>query len=291
MALTALAQRSVRASQRARWWIVVLGMFGAALFFGDGVITPAISVLGAVEGLEVLAPALSHWVVPISRGDRVPAVRVPESRHRQGRRGVRAGDAGVVHRAGRARRVADRCSIRGVLRAISPCYAVEFFHTSTGAAFFALGAVVLCITGAEALYADMGHFGKRPIRWSWFGLVLPALVLNYFGQGALLMRQSAAGRESVLSDGALVAADPDDRAGHRRRRDRVAGGHFRRVLGDARGDPARLSAAHGSAPHLARNARADLSAVDQPHAAGADAGGRDRFPHRRTTSAPRTASP
>jgi KUP system potassium uptake protein len=186
MALTALAQRSVRSSQRARWWIVVLGLFGAALFFGDGVITPAISVLGAVEGLEVLAPGLAHWVVPLSaliivalfafqnRGTgKVGAVFAPVMLVWF----LSLAMLGVWH-------VAQNPS---VLRALSPYYAIDFFVHARWTAFFALGSVILAITGAEALYADMGHFGKRPIRWSWFGFVLPALVLNYFGQGALLI--------------------------------------------------------------------------------------------------------
>jgi len=191
MALTALAQRSVRSSQRARWWIIVLGLFGAALFFGDGVITPAISVLGAVEGLEVLEPRLAHWVVPLSalivlllfafqnRGTgRVGAVFAPVMLLWF----IVLAVLGVWHIA----------QSPGVLRAIAPYYAIEFFLHQGWVAFFALGTVVLCITGAEALYADMGHFGKKPIRWSWFGLVLPALVLNYFGQGALLIGNPAA---------------------------------------------------------------------------------------------------
>ncbi|MFI4969764.1 MAG: potassium transporter Kup [Lysobacterales bacterium] len=186
MALTALAQRSVRSSQRARWWIVMLGLFGAALFFGDGVITPAISVLGAVEGLEVLAPGLRHWVVPASaviivllfafqnRGTgRVGAVFAPVMIVWF----VTLAALGVWHIAQHP----------AVLRALSPYYAIRFFALEHWTAFFALGSVILAITGAEALYADMGHFGKKPIRWSWFGFVLPALVLNYFGQGALLI--------------------------------------------------------------------------------------------------------
>ena len=186
MALTALAQRSVRSSQQARWWIIVLGLFGASLFFGDGVITPAISVLGAVEGLEVLAPALSHWVVPLA----AVIVLLLFAFQNRGTGKVGAVFAlvmslwfivlavlGVWHIAQQP----------GVLRALSPYYAIEFFAHEHWIAFFALGTVVLAITGAEALYADMGHFGKKPIRWSWFGLVLPALVLNYFGQGALLI--------------------------------------------------------------------------------------------------------
>jgi KUP system potassium uptake protein len=197
MALTALAQRSVRASQRARWWIVVLGLFGAALFFGDGVITPAISVLGAVEGMEVLAPGLEHWVVPVSaliivglfafqnRGTgKVGAVFAPIMILWF----VVLAVLGVWH-------VAENPS---VLRALSPYYAIEFFVRARWTAFFALGSVILAITGAEALYADMGHFGKKPIRWSWFTFVLPALVLNYFGQGALLIADPKAAENPLF---------------------------------------------------------------------------------------------
>ncbi len=197
MALTALAQRSVRSSQRARWWIVVLGLFGAALFFGDGVITPAISVLGAVEGLEVLAPGLAHWVVPLSaliivglfmfqnRGTgKVGAVFAPIMIVWF----LTLAVLGVWHVAQNP----------GVLRALSPYYAIDFFVHARWTAFFALGSVILAITGAEALYADMGHFGKKPIRWSWFGFVLPALVLNYFGQGALLIADPKAAENPLF---------------------------------------------------------------------------------------------
>ena len=197
MALTALAQRSVRSSQRARWWIVVLGLFGAALFFGDGVITPAISVLGAVEGMEVLAPGLAHWVVPLSaliivglftfqnRGTgKVGAVFAPVMILWF----LSLAVLGIWH-------VAQNPA---VLRALSPYYAIDFFVQARWTAFFALGSVILAITGAEALYADMGHFGKRPIRWSWFGFVLPALVLNYFGQGALLIADPKAAENPLF---------------------------------------------------------------------------------------------
>jgi KUP system potassium uptake protein len=197
MALTALAQRSVRSSQRARWWIVVLGLFGAALFFGDGVITPAISVLGAVEGMEVLAPGLAHWVVPLSaliivglfafqnRGTgKVGAVFAPVMILWF----LSLALLGVWH-------VAQHPA---VLRALSPYYAIEFFAQARWTAFFTLGSVILAITGAEALYADMGHFGKKPIRWSWFGFVLPSLVLNYFGQGALLIADPKAAENPLF---------------------------------------------------------------------------------------------
>ena len=139
----------------------------------------------------------------------------------------------------------------GVLRAMSPYYAVEFFAHEHWVAFFALGTVVLCITGAEALYADMGHFGKRPIRWSWFGLVLPALVLNYFGQGALLIANPQAADNPLFMMVPAALLIPMIVLATCRRGDRIAGGHFGRVLGYTRGDPARLPAAHGSSPHVA----------------------------------------
>ena len=197
MALTALAQRSVRSSQRARWWIIVLGLFGASLFFGDGVITPAISVLGAVEGLEVVAPRLSHFVVPLA----AVIVLLLFAFQNRGTGRVGAVFAPVMSLWFVVLAVLGGWHIfanPGVLRAISPYYAVQFFLHEHWVAFFALGTVVLCITGAEALYADMGHFGKKPIRISWFGLVLPALVLNYFGQGALLIANPAAAENPLF---------------------------------------------------------------------------------------------
>ncbi|GAP65056.1 K+ transporter [Mizugakiibacter sediminis] len=186
MALTALAQRSMRSMPAARWWVAVLGLFGAALFFGDGVITPAISVLSAVEGIEVAAPALQPYVVPLTAV--IIVLLFAFQRRGTGKVGAVFGPVmalwfcalaalGVMHVAGHPQ----------VLLALSPHHAVAFFLHNGWEAFFALGSVVLCITGAEALYADMGHFGKRPIRMSWFNFVLPALVLNYFGQGALLL--------------------------------------------------------------------------------------------------------
>ncbi|MFC4819395.1 potassium transporter Kup [Dokdonella ginsengisoli] len=186
MALTALAQRSVRSSQRGRWWIVMLGLFGAALFFGDGVITPAISVLGAVEGLEVMAPGLHRFIVPISA---VIIVLLFAFQNRgTGKVGAVFAPIMIVWFLTLAVLGIWHISENpAVLRALSPHYAIAFFVHEKWVAFFTLGSVILAITGAEALYADMGHFGKKPIRYSWFGFVLPALVLNYFGQGALLI--------------------------------------------------------------------------------------------------------
>ncbi len=186
MALTALAQRGVRDKPRVRWVITILGLFGAALFFGDGVITPAMSVLSAVEGLNVAAPGLEHFIVPITVVILLGLFWI----QKRGSAKVGAVFGPIMCLWFVALAVLGVIQIFDhpyVLKALSPHHAVHFFTHTGWPAFFALGSVVLCITGAEALYADMGHFGKKPIRAAWFGFVMPALVLNYFGQGALLL--------------------------------------------------------------------------------------------------------
>ncbi len=187
IAMLALASTAVRDKPGLRRRLLVLGIFGTAIFFGDGVITPAISVLSAVEGLEVGAPALRQYVVPVTLLVLTGLFLV--QRHGTARVGNMFGPVmvlwfitlavlGLVH-------IAENPSI---LWALSPHYALVFLLGNPGVAFIALGSVVLCVTGAEALYADLGHFGKRPIRLAWFGLAMPALVLNYFGQGAMLLQ-------------------------------------------------------------------------------------------------------
>ncbi len=186
MALLALAHRVARTSPGLRTMVVVLGLFGAALFYGDGVITPAISVLSAVEGLEVAAPALERWVIPIT----IVVILGLFWVQKRGTGGVGAvfGPVCVVwFLAIASLGVWGIIQEPSVLRALSPTYAVDFFLRNHAEAFFALGSVVLAVTGTEALYADMGHFGKGPIRIGWFSFVLPALLLNYFGQGALIL--------------------------------------------------------------------------------------------------------
>ena len=191
MALMALAQRCVGDVPRLRLCIIVLGIFGAALFYGDGVITPAISVLSAVEGLEVAAPPLQRFVVPITLGVIVALFWL--QRHGTGRIGALFGPVCVMwFLAIGGLGIMGIAHYPQVLRALSPYYGVDFFLRNRAEAFFALGAVVLAVTGTEALYADMGHFGKTPIRLAWFNFVLPALVLNYFGQGALILHDPAA---------------------------------------------------------------------------------------------------
>ncbi|MBJ7251802.1 MAG: KUP/HAK/KT family potassium transporter, partial [Acetobacteraceae bacterium] len=190
LALMALAQRSVE-NARLRWVLALIGIAGACLFFGDGIITPAISVLSAVEGLKVVSPHLEKAVLPISivillalflvqyRGTaKIGAVFGPICAVWFLVLGL-LGLWEVLHNP-------------GVLAAISPHWAITFCLHYKFAAFIAFGSVVLAVTGAEALYADMGHFGRRPIRWAWMVIVLPALVLNYLGQGALLLRDPTA---------------------------------------------------------------------------------------------------
>ncbi len=187
IAMLALASQAVKDKPVLRGRLLLLGVFGTAIFFGDGVITPAISVLSAVEGLEVAAPALHRYVVPVTLA--VLTLLFWAQRFGTAAVGRLFGPItllwfavlsvlGVVHIVQHP----------AVLVALSPHHALGFMAEQPGIAFIALGAVVLCVTGAEALYADLGHFGKRPVRLAWFSVVMPALVLNYFGQGAMLLQ-------------------------------------------------------------------------------------------------------
>jgi KUP system potassium uptake protein len=193
MALTALAQRTLAARGRASYLIGVLGVFGAALFFGDGVLTPAISVLSAVEGLEVAAPALHRWVLPLT----VAVLVVLFTTQRFGTAVVGKAFGPIIvlwFLALAAIGVNNIVQHPDVLRALDPTWAWRFFAVHQWHGLFVLGAVVLAVTGGEALYADMGHFGRRPIQYAWNFLVLPALTINYLGQGALLLGDAAAAR-------------------------------------------------------------------------------------------------
>ncbi len=191
MALTALAQRSLKQGSRLSYAVGILGIFGAALFFGDGMITPPITVLGAVEGLEVISPLFKQWVVPISLVMLTGLFAF--QRFGTEKVGKLFGPVMItwfVVIAGFG--LMNIASNPIVLRALNPYWAWNFFATHDWHAVLILGAVVLTVTGGEALYADMGHFGKKPIRWGWFSFVLPALVLNYYGQGAVLLRDPGA---------------------------------------------------------------------------------------------------
>jgi KUP system potassium uptake protein len=186
IAMLALASTAVSDRPALRNRLLLVGIFGTAVFFGDGVITPAVSVLGAIEGLEVAAPGLGHYVVPLSLV--VLTLLFMMQRHGTAHVGKYFGPVTVLWFLVLAvLGVYQLSSNPSVLHALWPMYAIRFVMAHPGTAFVALGALILCVTGAEALYADMGHFGKRPIRLAWFLLVMPALVLNYFGQGAMLM--------------------------------------------------------------------------------------------------------
>lgn len=186
LALMALSLRSVRAGSRWASVLMMLGMFGACMFYGDAVITPAISVMSAVEGLEIAAPSLSRFVLPIT----IVILIVLFSMQKSGTAKVGRlfgpvmvlwfvilGVLGVY----------NMVLAPEIVKAINPYYGIHFIRTHALQAYIVLGSVFLVLTGAEALYADMGHFGIRPIRFAWSVLVFPALALNYFGQGALLL--------------------------------------------------------------------------------------------------------
>lgn len=198
LALTNLASPSRGSASPGRRRLILVGLFGTALLYGDGVITPAISVLSAVEGLEVLAPGLKSYVVPVAIGIIVGLFVI---QHR-GTSAVGAvfGPVMIIWFSTIALLgVTEIVNHPSILTAVSPHHAVFFVAKQPTLAFFALGAIFLVVTGSEALYADMGHFGRRPIKLGWFGLVFPALILNYFGQGALLIANPGSVRNPFYS--------------------------------------------------------------------------------------------
>ena len=186
VAMLALASQSVKDKPRLRKVLLLVGIFGTCLFYGDGVITPAISVLSAVEGLEIVSPNFKKAVIPLTLLILFALFAV----QKRGTAGIGKffGPITLVWFAVIAILGIYHISTHPeILWAISPHYALMFIWENPGTTFVILGAVVLCVTGGEALYADMGHFGKKPIRLAWFTTVMPALTLNYFGQGALLL--------------------------------------------------------------------------------------------------------
>jgi len=202
VAMLALASQAVKDKPELRNLLLTVGIFGTALFYGDGVITPAISVLSAVEGLEVVSPAFKEWVIPLTLLILLALFGV----QKRGTAGIGRFFGpitlvwfGVIAVLG----VAQIVTHPEILAALSPSYAVLFIWNNPVVTFVILGAVVLCVTGAEALYADLGHFGKRPIRIAWFSVVMPALTLNYFGQGAMLLSRP----EAVKNPFFLMAPD------------------------------------------------------------------------------------
>ena len=186
MALMALALSKSDGMPKKKAVLLILGLIGASFFYGDGVITPAISVRSAVEGLELSSPDLKTMELPVALG--ILGLLFWSQHRGTGNIGRLFGPAMLIwFFAIGALGLWNLCQHPGVLAALHPRYALGFVTDHGVLSFFALGAVVLCLTGAEALYADMGHFGPLPIRIVWFGLVLPSLVFNYFGQGALLL--------------------------------------------------------------------------------------------------------
>ena len=191
MALTALAAKAAGSSPQKRLILLLIGVFGAALFYGDSVITPAISVLSAVEGLEVVTPAFKPYVLPICAAVLVGLFAV--QRYGTSMVGKLFGPVIMVWFAVLTfTGLVEIAQQPAILAALNPFHALRFLAAQGWHMFVAVGAIVLALTGAEALYADMGHFGKRPIQYAWLGMVLPALTIHYMGQGALLMRDPSA---------------------------------------------------------------------------------------------------
>jgi KUP system potassium uptake protein len=244
MALTALALRTANASPRVLWMMSALGIFGAALFYGDAVITPAMSVLSAVEGLEVATPLLKPYVLPITVA--ILVVLFVFQRHGTAAVGALFGPVMMFWFATLgALGLWNVIQYPSVLAAINPWYALSFGIEHQGMAFLALGSVVLAITGGEALYADMGHFGRRAIKWAWFALCLSAALSQLPWPGSADPQRPEGDREPVLPARAeRDPADPAGHPGHRRHRDRLAGGDFRRLFAHQPGHAAGLLSAH-----------------------------------------------
>lgn len=191
LALTALAANAVQSMPGLRQFVLLLGVFGATLFYGDSIITPAISVLGAMEGLEVIAPDLQSYILPMALTVLVLLFLV--QRHGTQSVGKWFGPIICLWFAVLAvTGVAQIVKSPEILQALNPVHAIRFLLDRGPLVLAAVGAIVLAVTGAEALYADMGHFGRRPIQLAWMGMVMPGLALNYLGQGALLISDPAA---------------------------------------------------------------------------------------------------
>ncbi len=186
MALIALALHDAKGNPKRERWIMLVGLLGAGMFYGDGMVTPAISVLSALEGLDVATPAFKPYVIPMT----LLVLFLLFFFQKRGTASVGALFGPVMMLWFSTLAVLGAVSLVSnpvVLKALNPIYGLRFLFENRGLAIVAMGAVVLAITGAEALYADMGHFGARPIRQAWFGFVIPSLIINYFGQGALLL--------------------------------------------------------------------------------------------------------
>ncbi len=277
LALTALVSRTLESQPRRRWWFVGFGIFGAAMFYGDGMITPAISVLGAVEGLDIITAQLHPFIDPIAIVIIIALFAIQRSG--TARVGMFFGPVMCAWFVTLAllgiTQVIDEPR---VLAAINPAHAVAFVVANPTAAFLALGAVVLAVTGTEALYADMGHFGKAPDPARVAAVRDAGARPELLRPGRVAARRSGRDQESVLSARADLGFDPVGDPRDLGGRDRVTGGDLRRVLADARRDSdGLLSAAHHQA-HVRSGDRSDLRAVRELGAVHRGDPARRRFP-------------
>ena len=242
--------------------IIVAGLLGAALIYGDGAITPAISVLSALEGLNDAAPQLKHYVVPAAVV--ILAALFAVQPFGTSRIGAAFGPIMAIWFA-----VIGVLGLWGiaqapsVLLAINPLYGLHLLIGNGFKGFLLLGGVFLCVTGAEALYADMGHFGRRPIRFAWSWVVFPCLVLNYAGQSAMALRGGAIGKQYFLQPLPGIAAFADGLPGHARHNYRQPIDHYRRFFHDPAGDPTWLDAAPAHQADLRQGLRPDLCGCRQ----------------------------
>ena len=261
LALMSLAR--TRESQSTRRAILIaLGLFGSALLYGDGMITPAISVLSAIEGLEVATPVFGPYVEIITVV--VLIILFVMQRVGTAKVGAMFGPVMLVWFA-----VISLLGIRWiiveprVLMAILPTHAVHFFVVNRLHGFLVLGAVFLAVTGGEALYADMGHFGARPIRIAWFVIVFPSSLTELLRPGRAAAARQSSGSAPVFPYGSGLGEIPARHPGHDRHGHRLASRHLRRVLADAAGRAARLRAAHPDPPHLRARDRTDLHSLGE----------------------------
>ncbi|KAG0162617.1 hypothetical protein DFQ30_001621 [Apophysomyces sp. BC1015] len=255
LALMALALRGFARNGKWIGVLMALGIFGACMFYGDAVITPAMSVMSAVEGLEIAAPSLARYVLPITLVILIALFML--QKHGTEVVGRLFGPVMIVWFVTLALLgLYHISSAPRVIAALNPWYAIRFMHDHAVQAYHVLGSVFLVLTGAEALYADMGHFGAKPIRVAWYGLVMPALVLNYFGQGALLLNEPSAIQNPfyrLAPDWALLP------------------------LVDEPGDPARLRAANEDPAYIGARDRPDLHSDRELAAAARDSCRRARL--------------
>ena len=277
LTLMALASRAVGRTSQAAGVVVLLGIVSAALFYGDAVITPALSVLSAVEGIDIVTPAFHEYVVPLT----VVVLLVLFAAQSRGTAKVAALFGPIMLVWFVAIALPGLFWIAhdpGVLWALNPFYGIDFLLQHGFIGLFTLGVVFLAVTGAEALYADLGHFGRRPIQVAWLFIVLPSLAINYLGQGALVFANPKTIENPFFLMLSRLGADPHGRAGDGGDRDRQPGRDHRGLFAHQPGDPARSIAAVRSAPHLRVAGRPNL------HAASQRAAPARRFASRRAVS-------